>query len=492
MEELRLVPLSEYHADCRTLEVEPGASLAEIRQAYRDQTKVWHPDRFANDVRLQKKAEERIKQINLAYRRLCGLSPYEQPVLSPAIPGSSPEWIAVIVLRQWLRNSVTVISKPFRLLIAKAVNISNGVFQWCLRERRLLAIATSAFVLGFAFGVWLLPRDSETWVKISGLLQKTIEKNGTAKVAVAQVSAAAPRAPPQKGLLATSSPGTGASVPPSSFATSSNPPMTEASVDVIPLETNVAATPFWVGEEHVTRKTLTQYASPWEKYWLKSFGGVDGPEPTASGNNISISFVPHQNTFYYALPYNDVEQGQFKSEEPNVVPSKEIQGEPGRVIARQQPEETIRKRPAYPAAVESSHASTPPDASVTSPSAVTPEKELPERRRPANPAAAKPVQGHRAPTESVMRASAKAVTTYAPRPDYPEEARSRRIGGSGVCVVSVDPTSGSVTNASMAQSTGSQLLDKSVLRTLRTWKFKPGTVSQVSIPVEFAREGENP
>jgi TonB family protein len=58
--------------------------------------------------------------------------------------------------------------------------------------------------------------------------------------------------------------------------------------------------------------------------------------------------------------------------------------------------------------------------------------------------------------------------------------------------VSVDPTSGSVTNASMAQSTGSQLLDKSVLRTLRTWKFKPGTASQVSIPVAFAREGGNP
>jgi outer membrane biosynthesis protein TonB len=31
-------------------------------------------------------------------------------------------------------------------------------------------------------------------------------------------------------------------------------------------------------------------------------------------------------------------------------------------------------------------------------------------------------------------------------------------------------------------------LDKSVLRTLRTWKFKPGTVSKVSVPVEFTSE----
>jgi TonB family protein len=102
------------------------------------------------------------------------------------------------------------------------------------------------------------------------------------------------------------------------------------------------------------------------------------------------------------------------------------------------------------------------------------------------------VQRHRTPAESVISASAaKRVTTYAPRPEYPQQARSRRIAGSGVCVVSVNPASGSVTNASIAQSTGSPLLDKSVLRTVRTWKFKPGTVSKVSIPVEFTMEGDN-
>jgi TonB family protein len=43
----------------------------------------------------------------------------------------------------------------------------------------------------------------------------------------------------------------------------------------------------------------------------------------------------------------------------------------------------------------------------------------------------------------------------------------------------------------MAQSTGSPLLDKSVLSTVRTWKFKPGKVSKVSIPVEFTMTGNN-
>jgi periplasmic protein TonB len=126
-----------------------------------------------------------------------------------------------------------------------------------------------------------------------------------------------------------------------------------------------------------------------------------------------------------------------------------------------------------------------------SPSAAGPEKDFAERKPAANQAATKPSPAHRAPHESMISASAaKAVTNYAPRPPYPQEARSRRIGGSGVCVVSVD-ASGTVTEVSMARSTGSPLLDKSVLRTVRTWRFKPGTVGKVSVPVDFTLEGDS-
>lgn len=48
------------------LEVSPGASIAEIEQAYRDMVAVWHPDRFANSPRLRAKAEHRLKEINAA------------------------------------------------------------------------------------------------------------------------------------------------------------------------------------------------------------------------------------------------------------------------------------------------------------------------------------------------------------------------------------------------------------------------------------------
>ena len=48
----------------------PGASSAELKAAYRDLTKVWHPDRFLHDPRLQQKAQEKLKEINEAYDQL--------------------------------------------------------------------------------------------------------------------------------------------------------------------------------------------------------------------------------------------------------------------------------------------------------------------------------------------------------------------------------------------------------------------------------------
>jgi len=225
-----MVSYGEYDSDCRTLEVEPGVSLEEIRQAYRDQTKVWHPDRFSNDIRLQKKAEEKLKQINMAYRRLCGRGTYEFLIPSRSTdppPEPSPRWIAVFVsscarslqkgivaLHRMLRNSVSAITKPFGLLMAKTGEVSDKRCQWCLRQRRSLAIATIAFLLGLALGVGLLPRQSETWAKINNLRQKIIERaRWTAQVAVAKPSPPAPTVFSQRGRVTASSAETAVATP---------------------------------------------------------------------------------------------------------------------------------------------------------------------------------------------------------------------------------------------------------------------------------------
>ena len=73
----------------------------------------------------------------------------------------------------------------------------------------------------------------------------------------------------------------------------------------------------------------------------------------------------------------------------------------------------------------------------------------------------------------------------APLPDYTYEVKRRNLTGNGVCVVTVDAATGRVTDARMFQSTGSTMLDKLTIETFKSWRFKPGTVSQVRIPISY-------
>lgn len=108
----------------------------------------------------------------------------------------------------------------------------------------------------------------------------------------------------------------------------------------------------------------------------------------------------------------------------------------------------------------------------------------PKTNRPTGP-----VKAPQGVTGTMSITGAKALAIYAPKPEYPYEARSRHQTGSGVCVVSVDTASGSVTDATMAQSIGSPILDQSTLSAFRRWKFKPGTVSRVKIPITYTMTG---
>jgi len=110
----------------------------------------------------------------------------------------------------------------------------------------------------------------------------------------------------------------------------------------------------------------------------------------------------------------------------------------------------------------------------------------PKTNRPAGPVKA-PQAG---PTGTMSITGAKAVAIYAPKPDYPYEARSRHQTGSGVAVLSVDTGSGAVTDVSMAQSIGSPILDNSTVAGFRRWRFQPGKVApKVKVPITYTMSG---
>jgi outer membrane biosynthesis protein TonB len=55
----------------RLLGITQPATDEQLKAAYRDYVRVWHPDRFDSDARLRARAEEETKRINAAYDHLC-------------------------------------------------------------------------------------------------------------------------------------------------------------------------------------------------------------------------------------------------------------------------------------------------------------------------------------------------------------------------------------------------------------------------------------
>jgi TonB family protein len=51
--------------------------------------------------------------------------------------------------------------------------------------------------------------------------------------------------------------------------------------------------------------------------------------------------------------------------------------------------------------------------------------------------------------------------------------------------MTVDAAIGKVTDATMEQSTGNAILDKAAINAFRQWRFKPGTVSKVRVPITY-------
>jgi hypothetical protein len=86
-------------------------------------------------------------------------------------------------------------------------------------------------------------------------------------------------------------------------------------------KTNIVTTVFWIGEQPGPNNPVPNYKSSWDADWTHSYGGYDTPDNSSRTRGyIPVAFVPKQNPFYCALPYNDVTHGQFKPEAALVIP----------------------------------------------------------------------------------------------------------------------------------------------------------------------------
>ena len=87
-----------------------------------------------------------------------------------------------------------------------------------------------------------------------------------------------------------------------------------------PWKSNIVTTVFWIGESAGGNNPIPNFRSSWDLNWQSNYGGFDTPERSERRNYIPVNFIPKQNPFYCALPYNDVTHGQFKPEAPLLIP----------------------------------------------------------------------------------------------------------------------------------------------------------------------------
>src|SRR5947209_6460706 len=91
------------------------------------------------------------------------------------------------------------------------------------------------------------------------------------------------------------------------------------------------------------------------------------------------------------------------------------------------------------------------------------------------------------PTEFPPRGTVRSYFTSTPAPDYPRAARVKGQQGKGWFELVIDFSTGHVDRMSVLKSTGSKILDDSVVATFQQWRAKPRMIRRAVFPVEFHR-----
>jgi len=104
--------------------LDPGCSPEDIKQAWRDLAQVWHPDRFPSNERLQRKAQDKLKEINEAFEVLKDNAPARDSSSprSRTSRGRQSEWV-------WKGSESEADRDPIELL-------RRGVTVWNLWRKK--------------------------------------------------------------------------------------------------------------------------------------------------------------------------------------------------------------------------------------------------------------------------------------------------------------------------------------------------------------------
>ena len=169
----------------KILELETSASLQEAKRTYKDLVRVWHPDRFQSNPRLKQKAEQKLREINLAYNYFREYLELNQPrgisstkVTSPV----SPSGINVTVHadqagghRPGMNSRATAGNRNsdaarFAVPSTKAVPRTSFIGRYVLLAFLSVLVAISALI------VYFLSHTDEIASKTRGMASEVMEE----------------------------------------------------------------------------------------------------------------------------------------------------------------------------------------------------------------------------------------------------------------------------------------------------------------------------
>lgn len=152
------------------LGVDATASPEQLRQAYLDLVKRWHPDRLAHNPELQKEAEAKLKEINEAYKELQLLGGASQ---SPGKAQPKPHQPRPAPNQERPKPPPNV-NKPSHHRRSGAAHRSEVANQkkrrfWRTLSARLFAAALGVFALFLAASAILNHMDPERMATLTGI-----------------------------------------------------------------------------------------------------------------------------------------------------------------------------------------------------------------------------------------------------------------------------------------------------------------------------------
>lgn len=89
---------------------------------------------------------------------------------------------------------------------------------------------------------------------------------------------------------------------------------------VYPWRQRIMTTTFWIGESAAKNNPVPNDKSSWDTQWEQNFGGYDTPDKGQRIGFRPAGFIPRQNPFYIALPYNDIDRNGTKPTASKVIP----------------------------------------------------------------------------------------------------------------------------------------------------------------------------